>query len=165
MNVNMITAHTFAAIAIAAGLLTFTAQVTKAADGPLAQFAGHWAGSGKITVKDGSSERIRCRSTNGASGNTLTLSLRCASDSYKFELASELKSDAGEISGSWNETTRGVVGSLSGRATASNIQATATAVGFTAALGIRSNGPSMSVSIRSPGSEISEVAISMARGK
>ena len=93
-----------------------------------------------------------------------TLSLRCASDSYKFELASDITSDGGNISGSWNETTRGVVGSLSGRATASNIQATANAVGFNASLAIHSSGNSLSVLIRSPGSEISEVSVSMAKG-
>jgi hypothetical protein len=58
-----------------------------------------------------------------------------------------------------------VVGSLSGRATANNIQAKAQSVGFTADLLIRSTGNSLTVSIRSPGSEISEVSISMAKGR
>jgi hypothetical protein len=152
------------ALALAAGLLGFTTQTSNAAD-PLAHFAGAWTGSGKITVQNGSSERIRCRSTNTTSGNGLALSLRCASDSYKFELASDITYDGGNISGSWNETTRGVVGSLTGKATASNINATANAVGFNAALAIRSSGGTLSVSIRSPGSEISEVAITMGRGR
>ena len=157
-------AQNFAALAIAASLLTLTAPDSKAADGPLAQFAGNWSGNGKITVQNGSSERIRCRSNNTASGNALALTLRCASDSYKFELASNIASDGGNLSGSWNETTRGIMGSLSGKATANNITATANAVGFNAALAIRSSGGSLSVSIRSPGSEISDVSVSMARG-
>jgi len=157
-------APNFAAVAVAAGLLAFAIDTTQAADGPLAQFAGSWSGAGKITVQNGSSERIRCRSSNNASGRAMTLSLRCASDSYKFELASDITSDGNSISGSWNETTRGVVGSLSGRATASNIQATANAVGFNASLAIHSSGNSLSVVIRSPGSEISEVSVSMAKG-
>ena len=159
-------ARNFAALAIAAGLAAFATQPSKAADGPLGHFAGNWSGSGKITVQNGSSERIRCRSSNGsnASGHALSMSLRCASDSYKFELASDINSDGGNISGSWNETTRGVMGSLSGKATASTIQATANAVGFSASLAIRASGNSLSVSIRSPGSEISEVSISMTKG-
>ncbi len=115
-------------------------------------------------MQNGSSERIRCRSSNTASGNGAEPDLRCASDSYKFELASDITSDGGNISGSWNETTRGVMGSLSGKATANNITATANAVGFNAALSIRASGNALSVLIRSPGSEISEVAISMASG-
>jgi hypothetical protein len=94
---------------------------------------------------------------------TLSLSLRCASDSYKFELASDVTYDGGAISGSWNETTRQVNGSLSGRVGANNITAQASAVGFNAALSIVTKGNSQSVSIRSPGSEISEVTVSMAR--
>jgi hypothetical protein len=159
-------AGSFVALAVTAGLLAFAAQTATAADGPLAHFAGSWSGSGRIIVQNGSSERIRCRSSNTASGNSLGLSLRCASDSYKFELASDITSDGGgNLSGSWNETTRGVVGSIEGRASGNNIQATANAVGFNAALAIRASGSSLSVTIRSPGSEIQEVAISMARGR
>ena len=157
-------APNFAAVAVTAGLLAFAIDAALAADGPLAQFAGNWSGAGRITVQNGSSERIRCRSSNNASGRALSLRLRCASDSYKFELASDITSDGSSISGSWNETTRGVVGSLSGRATARDIQATANAVGFNASVAIHSSGNSLSVVIRSPGSEISEVAVSMAKG-
>jgi hypothetical protein len=152
------------ALAIAASLLTFAPLSSKAADGPLAQFAGTWSGNGKITVQNGTSERIRCRDTNTASGTSLTLTMRCASDSYKFDLSSEISADGGgSISGSWNETTRGVYGSLSGKIAGSNITATATAVGVTAALSIKTAGGSLSVSIRSPGSEVSEVTVTMAR--
>jgi hypothetical protein len=154
----------FAALAVTASLLAFAIPPAGAADGPLAHFAGNWSGGGKITVQNGSSERIRCRSSNTASGNGLALTLRCASDSYKFELASDITSEGGNISGSWNETTRGVMGSLSGKATATNISATANAVGFNATLQIHTTGNGLSVLIRSPGSEISEVSISMARG-
>ena len=158
-------ARNFAALAISASLAVFTTQPSKAAEGPLAHFAGNWSGGGKITVQNGSSERIRCRSSNGnnASGNALSMNLRCASDSYKFELASDINSDGSNISGSWNETTRGVMGSLSGKVTANNIQATANAVGFSASLAIRASGNSLSVSIRSPGAEISEVSVSMTK--
>jgi hypothetical protein len=158
-------ARNLAAVAIAAGLLAL-ANRPAAADGPLTHFGGSWSGGGKITVQNGSSERIRCRSSNGsnASGNAMSMNLRCASDSYKFELASDITSNGNNISGSWNETTRGVVGSLSGKVNGSNIQATANAVGFNASLAIRASGNSLSVSIRSPGSEISEVAISMTKG-
>ena len=158
-------ARKFAALAITAGLFGFTAQTAQAADGPLAHFAGTWSGNGKITVQNGTSERIRCRSSNTASGNALALSMRCASDSYKFDLASDIAADGASISGSWNETSRGVIGSLSGKISGNNITATATSVAVTAALSIRTSGNALSVSIRSPGSEVSEVAVTMARSK
>jgi hypothetical protein len=147
------------------GLGIFVHGAAQAAENPFAHFAGNWTGQGKITVQNGSSERIRCRGVYraGESGITLSLSLRCASDSYKFELASDVTYDGGNISGSWNETTRQVNGTLTGRATATNITAQASAVGFNASLSIATRGNSQSVSIRSPGSEISEVSVTMAR--
>ena len=153
-----------AAAALALSFLAFTPSPAAAADA-LAQFSGNWSGTGKIVAQNGNSERIRCRSSNKAGGNTLNLSLRCASDSYKFELASDITSDGGNLSGSWNETTRGVVGSLSGKLTPGNIQAQASAVGFNAGLAVRASGNSLGVTIRAPGSEITEVSISMAKGR
>lgn len=145
------------------GLLSFAPGVSQAAE-PFAQFAGGWAGSGTIATKDGARERIRCRGGNTESGNTLKLGLRCASDSYKFELQSDITYEAGgNISGSWNETSRSVFGTLAGRMTGNRIQATAQAVGFTASLSISTGGGRQSVVIRSPGSEISEVTVSLAR--
>ena len=154
--------RTFAA---AIGLLTLVIEAPKAADNPFAQFTGSWSGSGTITVQDGSRERIRCRGTYTTSraGDTLTLELRCASDSYKFELQSDITYDDGNILGTWNEANRRVYGALAGRSTSNHIQATAQSVGFTATLSLTTRGNSQNVSIKSPGSEVSEVAISLAR--
>jgi hypothetical protein len=153
------------AIAAALSFGIFTRGAALAAETPFAHLAGSWAGQGKITVQNGSSERIRCRGTYraGETGTTLTISLRCASDSYKFELASDVTYDNGSISGSWNESSRQVYGQLSGRATANSISAQASAVGVTASISIATRGNSQSVTIRSPGSEISEISVTMAR--
>lgn len=147
--------------AVTLGLLAVAPCSAQAAE--FAQFVGGWAGSGTIVMKDGARERIRCRGGNSESGSTLKLGLKCASDSYRFELQSDITNSGGSLSGSWNETTRGVYGSLSGRLSGSHIQANAQAVGFNASLSIASSGNRMSVSIRSPGSEISEVSISLNR--
>jgi hypothetical protein len=153
----------FVALAIMTSLLTFAPPGVRAADGVLGQFAGSWSGAGTITVQNGSRERIRCRSANKLDSTILNLSLRCASDSYKFELASDLASEAGNISGSWNETTRGVFGKLAGRFASGRIQATASAVGFNATLLIFIHSNALNILIKSPGSEIQEVAVSMAK--
>lgn len=150
------------AAALSFGMFTNGAQ---AVENPFAQFTGSWSGQGKVTVQNGTSERIRCRGTYraGESKATLSISLRCASDSYKFELASDVTYDNGNISGSWNETTRSVYGQISGRATSTNITAQASAVGVTASISIATRGNNQNVSIRSPGSEISDITVTMAR--
>lgn len=149
-------------VAVAIGLAV-NPGTPQAADASFAHFVGNWSGSGTISVKDGGRERIRCRGTNTGSGNTLKLGLICASDSYKFELTSDITNEDGNVSGSWGETTRAVYGSLSGKMSSSHIQATAQSAAFTASLSISTRGNRQSVVIRSPGSEISEVAISLAR--
>jgi hypothetical protein len=152
-------------LTIALGFLTVAGSATATAD-TFSAFAGNWAGSGTIKVQDGSRERLRCRGNfrPGSGGAALNINLRCASDSYKFEFQSEVTSDGGNISGSWNEVTRSVYGSVSGRVSGNRIDASAVAAGFTAAISLRASGNNQQVSIRAPGSEISEVSISLARG-
>jgi hypothetical protein len=150
----------FFALALAFGLLTMgdTASATD-----FRSFLGNWAGSGTITVRDGARERLRCRGSFTGGDSALNMNLRCASDSYRFELQSDIRADGSNISGTWNEMTRHVFGSISGRATGNRIDASAVAAGFTAAIALTARGNSQQVSIRAPGSEISEVAISLSR--
>jgi hypothetical protein len=144
--------------------MAFAADTSKAA-GPLAAFSGSWSGSGTITPMNGTRERIRCRSTNRAEDHSLALSMRCASDSYKFEFESDVTTESGNISGSWNEVTRGIFGQLAGRISGGRIVATAAAVGISASVAIVAHGNSLSVMIRSPGSDITEVSVSMSRSR
>ena len=149
---------------LALGFLTAAGGATATAD-TFSAFAGSWAGSGTIKVQDGSRERLRCRGNfRPSGGSSLALSLRCASDSYKFEFQSEVTSDGGNLSGTWNEVTRSVYGSVNGRISGNRIDASAVAAGFTAAISLTARGNNQQVSIRAPGSEISEVSISLARG-
>jgi len=154
---------TAAAIALCAGI--GTAGGVYAAENPFASLAGSWSGVGRISVQDGSSERIRCRGSYrpDRAGTSLALHLRCASDSYTFELSSDITNERGVLSGSWNESSRQVYGSLSGRVAGGHIQATASSPAFTATLSIETRGNSQNVVIRAPGSQISEVTVRLAR--
>jgi hypothetical protein len=156
-------ARRLAAFALTTGLLVLAAADAAPAAGPLMAFAGNWSGSGTITVENGSRERLRCRSTNRADNSSLSLILRCASDSYKFEFASDVTSDGSNISGSWNENTRGVFGQLAGKVGGGRIQAMASAVGVTASVSVTAQANGLSVLIRSPGSDFSEVSITMVK--
>jgi hypothetical protein len=112
--------------------------------------AGVWSGGGTVTLDDGSTERIRCRETAavGAGGAGLNLTLTCASDSYKFDLAGNVVSDRGALSGTWSEASRGVTGSLAGRGGNGNFEVVANAAGFTANLSVATRGSRQSVAIR-----------------
>ena len=136
------------------------------ADNPLTALSGSWAGTGTIEMKSGAKERIRCQASYRLENAVnLRLEMNCSSDSYKFELRSRIAYDDDHtISGSWNETTRGVGGNLSGRAGGAQIQARAESQAFTALLDMTTRGNRQTVSIQSPGSEMSGVSIVLTRG-
>jgi hypothetical protein len=152
--------------AIAATFVIHTATISSASaqSAPFAGLAGAWSGSGTISLSDGSKERLRCRATYrvAAGENALQQSLRCASDSYKIELSSDVTSEGGRVSGSWSEASRGISGTLQGRASGGRIAVVVDAPGFSANLTLSTTGNKQSVSIVSEG-DIRNVSIAMVK--
>lgn len=136
------------------------------AAGPFAALSGTWSGAGTIRMATGANERIRCRVrySVGNDGNNFRQDLRCASDSYRFDLTSEVQHRGGSISGNWAETSRGVGGQLSGRASGTTIQALAESTAFSANLLVTTRGNTQSVTINSPGSDFREVSMTLRKG-
>lgn len=143
--------------------LAFT-TASYAQSGPFAGLAGVWSGGGTFTLDDGSSERIRCRATYavGAGGNGLNQSLTCASDSYRFNLSSNVVASGQSLSGTWSESSRGIKGSLEGRGANGNFQVVASAPGFTASISLTTRGNRQSVVIRADG-QFRGASISLSR--
>jgi len=142
------------------------AATSAASAGPFSGLAGSWSGGGHISLANGTKERIRCRATYavGGDGNVLQQSLRCASDSYNFELRSDVESHGGRISGNWNEATRSIGGTLSGHARDGHIEVTVENPNFSAHLTLTVHGQSQSVTIRaSNGGQFTGASISLAR--
>ena len=137
----------------------------RAQPAPFSGLSGLWTGSGGISLSDGSRERLRCRATYQVDGSGMRLqqTLRCASDSYKFELSSDVVSDGARLSGTWSESSRGISGTLQGQANGGRISAVADAPGFSANLNLTTRGNRQSVSIVSQG-DIRDVSITMVRG-
>jgi hypothetical protein len=143
---------------------SMSGSASHAQSAPFAGLAGYWSGAGSVTLDDGSSEKIRCRATYAVSGNGtgLNQTLTCASDSYKFDLKTNVVAEQGSISGSWSESSRGINGNLSGRASNGNFQVIATAAGFTANITLTTRGNKQSVVIR-PDSQFKGASISLTR--
>ncbi len=144
--------------------LTCSSSTTFAGSGPFAEMAGVWSGSGTISLDSGASERIRCRATYAVSGDGsgLNQNLVCASDSYKFELKSDVLAKDGSLSGSWSEITRNVGGSVEGRAANGQFDVVVSAAAFKAKLSVTTRGNKQSVSISSDGA-IKGASISLSR--
>jgi hypothetical protein len=135
------------------------------AQSPFAGFNGAWSGNGIVSLSDGSTERIRCRAVYKVdnSGLALQQSLKCASDSYKFDLSSNVTSQGDRVAGTWSEASRNINGNLQGTAGGGQIEVFVEAAGFAATLNLTTRGNKQSVSISSKG-EIRGVTINMVRG-
>src|SRR5262245_51440357 len=73
------------------------ASTSHAQSSTFAGMAGTWSGGGTVTLDDGSSERIRCRAIYKVAGASMQMSLTCASDAYKFNLAADVVAAGGEV--------------------------------------------------------------------
>jgi hypothetical protein len=151
-----------AAIAL---LLGVASEPSTAQPGAFAGLAGSWSGAGTISFSKGAEERIRCRATYSVAGggHELSQSLRCASDSYNFDLRSDVRSSGGAITGQWSEQSRNVGGSVTGEARGNRIQVLVDSSGFSATLTLVTQGNHQQISIRSRGQELSGANISLSR--
>jgi hypothetical protein len=159
--------HSFArALTGAAVALALFSSAAAAQASPFSNLGGSWSGPGVITLSSGAKERIRCRATYNVdqAGTSLNLALRCASESYKFELDGSISHANGTVSGFWSEKTYGVGGTITGKGAPGRIQVRAEG-SLSALLGVTTRDNRQLISINSPGSPMSEVAISMSRGK
>jgi hypothetical protein len=134
------------AVALAAG----GAALAQSAS-PFDRLAGQWSGNGTIELAGGNKEPIKCRAAYDIPNNpnNLQLSIRCASDSYNFELRASANYSGGNISGNWSEATRNAAGTLSGKADGSRFQVQAISQAFTAGLTLVTHGNNQTVTIKS----------------
>ena len=145
--------------------LSLWASPSHAQSGPFSGLAGSWSGGGTIEMSNGERERIRCRASYAvdSGGNSLRQGLRCASDSYRFDLSTNVRHADGSIHGSWSEATRSINGTLSGTAQGSEIRARTDGPGFAANLALSTRGDRQAVTIRATGGDITEVSIALGR--
>jgi hypothetical protein len=136
----------------------------QAQSGPFAGFDGSWGGTGTVSLSNGTTEKIRCKATYALAGaSALRQTLRCASDSYTFNLSSNVTSQGDRVSGSWSEASRGINGSLQGTAGNGRIDVLVETAGFAAQIALTTRGNKQSVTISSQG-EIKGVNITMVKG-
>ncbi len=117
---------------------------------PFASLAGQWSGVGTIELSDGR-EPIKCRASYDVleEQRKLQLNIRCASESYNFDLRASANYEAGAITGNWSESTRNASGTISGKAEGDRFQIAATGPTFTAELTLLTRGNKQSVTIKS----------------
>lgn len=154
-----------AAVAVILGLSLVSSQSSAQSGQPFAGMSGVWSGKGSISLEGGAREAIRCRATYAVrnDGNALQQTLRCASDSYKIELTSNVVASGGKLTGTWSEATRNVSGDVEGTTSGGRFQVVVRAGTFSADLALTTRGNSQSVVIRSEGGEFKGANITLTR--
>jgi hypothetical protein len=154
-------------VLIAAAFMLAASSTYSQTANPFTKFGGNWVGGGFIYLSNGTKERIRCRAgfipADMFNIVSLKLEIRCAGDSYKFELQSELNHNGGSVSGTWSEDTRGMNGIINGRINGDQIAANVESATFNALFELVNQGEKQTVRIQSPGSEITDVLIGLNR--
>src|SRR5450759_1482859 len=141
---------------------------TAAATGPFADFSGTWSGTGTVRTGGNAPERIRCNANyrqRGSSQHEIDLQLRCASDSYNFDLTGQFTADEqNQISGRWTERTRNIGGTAVGNARFDRQQIHIESSGFAADLVMVTRNRRQSVTIDSQGGgQIVKASITLSR--
>ena len=144
-------------VAVAAGVAPLSVA---AAAGPFDGLEGVWTGDGMLTYASGTQERLSCRVQYVQSNpNNLQQALRCASDSYNFQINAYFDSANGKLSGNWAELVNNVKGSVSGTVGNGRINGDLKGPGFVASLNVVTKGDRQTVSIQAPIEEIRTVSI------
>jgi len=154
------------AAALVGSTLVGAATIPALAAGPFGALSGAWGGNGTIQPGNGTTERIRCNANyrpRGSSGTEIDIDLRCASDSYNFDLTGNVRDRDGMISGQWSEATRNASGTIEGRAAGDHIEAAARGQNFSANLSLTTRGNRQTVSIHPAGTDVRNVSLTLAR--
>lgn len=152
-------------VAAVVGLSFVSVEASAQSTQPFAGMSGVWSGKGTISLEGGAREAIRCRATYAVrnDGNALAQTLRCASDSYKIELSSNVVANGSKLAGTWSESTRNVSGDVQGTTAGGRFQVVVSAGTFSADLVLTTRGNSQSVVIRSDGGEFKGANITLTR--
>jgi hypothetical protein len=146
-------------------LLLAASPVRAQTAGTFAGLAGNWSGTGTIFISDGGSERIRCRAIYSVApdGMTLKQDLKCASDSYKFELTTDIHASGNSVYGDWTETSRNINGKLEGTGGNGRFTARVEANGYVAELDMNVIGSKQTIVINSKSTELRGLNINLSR--
>lgn len=151
--------------------LTLIASAThaqaQAARGPFANYPGSWSGGGAISLTSGAVERLHCTAGYRVDdeGATLVQNLNCASDTYKFELRTQVQAAGSDLTGRWLEVTRNAQGTIVGRVSGGHVEGTVSGPGFSATFSLLSRGNRQQVLIRSQGGDIAQISAELARAR
>lgn len=152
-------------VAMLIALLCMMPETATAGSALFKRMAGIWTGGGHIDFSNGEGERIRCRAryTVESAGRLLEQHLRCASDSYNFNIGSVVDYHRGLLTGNWAETTHNIAGRISGTISRNHIHAHVQGAQFVASLSMSITGNSLRVILTPQAGDVREIEVALRR--
>ena len=144
-----------------------TAAVSVAsAETAVENLAGRWAGQGALETSSGTRETVKCIVVYEVkSGNTvINQNLRCASASYKIDAQTQMKVAAGQLSGTWAESSFGTSGTVSGQVRTGGFTIVVDGGLFSARMSVASGKSSQTLNILPVGLAVTKISIGLKRG-
>lgn len=116
---------------------------------PVLSLGGRWAGIGTVVPVSGPSEEFKCVITYFPSddGTRVRQNMRCRGSSNKFDAATNLVIQGGAITGSWQENTYSLTGTVSGAMTREGFNIQLSGDFFAARMVVVSSGCEQSVTV------------------
>lgn len=124
--------------------------IAEEAASPFKDLPGRWVGEGRLGLKNGKVETVKCRATYFLSdkGDELKQNIRCASASGKVEVQSAVTNEGNTLSGTWNELIYNLGGELSGSITPLGFRISVRGSGLTAKMDVIVKDPRQIVEIQ-----------------
>ena len=131
--------------------------------GPLDQFAGRWAGWGRLSLAGGNTEKLKCVTTYRVKSGGLSAdqNFRCASAGYRFDAVVTLNVSSNKVSGEWRERIFSAGGPLSGTLKSGNMRLRLRSETFVASVDVKSRKCTQSIVIKPRGGDIDIQSISV----
>jgi hypothetical protein len=89
---------------------------------PFSAVIGKWSGSGLMTMRDGTRERIACDAEHTGNSLQLRLVIHCPAGERDIRLVARLSSNNGRLLGFWEEKYFNAAGAISGVASENEIK-------------------------------------------
>lgn len=144
-----------------AGVLLITPSHARAAEA-FSALKGSWSGSGSASFQGGQSEKLRCTARYAGGGDSLGLTLKCASASASINLSGNLGANGSRVSGDWNESNFGLSGDANGSTKGGSVRLKISG-GASGYLTLNVSGNRHTVAISSQGTSLTGVNVSLAR--
>lgn len=151
------------AAVVALGALAFAGAAGASVADPLSGLSGSWSGGGQFRLENGRSEALRCSANYSPRREALGLSLRCASAANRIELRASLISRGNRISGTWEERSYNVSGSVAGVGAGNSLRLGINGGGLSGSMVVTTTGGSQSISVRTDGAALRGINIRLRR--